>query len=222
MNGLAFTSAGPIHAPTAAAWRDPLDRREWVVRHVPHREALELIAEHHYAAGGPNTSVAAVGLYHRGGDELLGAALWLPPIITAARKAAPGDPHAVLSLSRLACAPTAPKNAASFLIGNSVPLLPERYRVLLTFADEAFGHVGGIYQATNWEYAGTTAPRPVWRLAGRVISPKRGPRTLTAAELRSEGAEIVTRSRKHRYVLHRGRPMRRHPTYPQRTALTRP
>lgn len=211
---LCFTPQGAAHA--VPAWRDPLDRREWLVRPVPHRDALALIAEHHYAHGGPNTSVCALGLFHRDGSELLGAALWLPPIIAAARKVEPAAPHSVLGLSRLVCAPAAPKNAASFLIGGSMPLLPDRYQVLLTFADEAYGHVGGIYQATNWAYAGPTPPRPVWTLDGQVISPKRGPRTLSRQELLERGARLVGRSRKHRYVLRRGRAPEQRPTYPKR------
>lgn len=217
MSGLAFTASGPIHA--TGEWRDPLDRREWEVRLVPHRRALAFVSEHHYSRGGPNTSVAAVGLYHREGAELLGAALWLPPIVTAARHVEPDRPHDVLALSRLAVAPGCPKNAASHLIGRCLSLLPERWATLLTFADEAFGHVGGIYQATNWAYAGVTAPRPVWRLGGRVVSPKRGPKTLTAAQMLDAGAELAGTSRKHRYVLRRGEPMRRHPTYPKRHPL---
>lgn len=215
---LAFTSAGPVHADRAA-WRDPLDRREWHVRPVPHRDALGFIRENHYAAGGPNTSVAALGLYHRGGDQLLGAALWLPPIITAARHVEPRRPHSVIGLSRLACSPIAPKNAASFLIAGCVEHLPDRYETLLTFADEALGHVGGIYQATNWDYAGATRPQPVWRLDGRIVSRKRGPRTLTTEQLLEEGARMIARTRKHRYVLRRGVPMRRHPAYPKRPPL---
>lgn len=211
---LCFTPSGAMHL--MPGWRDPLDRHEWLVRPVPHRAALALITEHHYAGGGPNTSVLAAGLYHRDGSELLGAALWLPPIITAARRVEPQHPHDVLALSRLAVAPGCPKNAASYLIGNSLPLLPERWGVLLTFADEAFGHVGGIYQATNWAHAGTTTPRPVWMLDGQMISPKRGPRTLNHTEMLELGARISTRSRKHRYVLRRGQAPRQRPTYPKR------
>lgn len=218
MSGLAFTPSGPLHI-AAPLWRDPLDRDEWLVRPVKHREALALISDLHYSGGGPNTSVAALGLYHQEGSELLGAALWLPPIITAARTVEPERPHGVLSLSRLAVHPDAPKNAASFLIGACQRHLDERWETLLTFADEAVGHVGGIYQATNWDYAGVTAPRPVWRLGGRIVSPKRGPRTLTHAQMLDEGAELVSRSRKHRYVLRRGQPMRRHPAYPKRVPL---
>lgn len=215
--GLCFTAEGPVHA-VGAAWRDPLDRHEWVVHRIRHREALRFIAEHHYARGGPNTSVVALGLYHRGGGELLGAALWLPPIIAAARHVAPSGPHGVLGLSRLAVHPSCPKNAASFLVGGCIALLPDRYPVLLTFADEAFGHVGGIYQATNWGYAGATRALPVWRRDGRVVSPKRGPVTLRVAAMRAEGAEVVQRARKHRYVLDRRVRLREHPVYPKRGA----
>lgn len=214
---LAFTSAGAKHA--TCTWRDPLDRNEWIVRPVPHATAVSLIQEHHYAHGGPNTSVAALGLYHRDGDQLFGAALWLPPIITAARRANPNGPHAVLALSRLACVPDAPKNAASFLIANGIRLLPDRYRTLLTFADEAQGHLGGIYQATNWAYAGATAPRAVWRRGERLVSPKRGPRTLTARQMLDEGCVLIARSRKHRYVMHRGMPAAQRPMYPKAAGI---
>lgn len=215
--GLFFTPSGAVHA-AGLPWRDPLDRREWVVRPVLHRDALAVMREHHYSGGGPNTSVAALGLYHRAGSDLFGAAIWLPPIITAARSVEADSPHSVLSLSRLAVLPGVPKNAASFLIAGCLPFLPERYGVLLTFADEAQGHVGGIYQATNWQYGGVTRSRPVWRRGGRLVSPKRGPRTLSASQMVEEGAVLVSRSRMHRYVFRRGVPMRTHPAYPKAAA----
>lgn len=215
--GLFFTASGAAHAP-GQPWRDPLDRREWIVRPIPHRDALALITEHHYAGGGPRTSAAALGLYHRGGSDLLGAALWVPPVIGAAKHLRPEAPHSVLGLSRLALAPECPKNAASYLISACLPHLPDRYQTLLTYADEAAGHVGGIYQATNWDYAGATIATPVWRVGDRQVSNKRGQRTLSRADLLAEGAVMVGRSRKHRYVLRRGVPMRQHPTYPKAAA----
>lgn len=214
---LLFTGAGAFHGEPAP-WADPLDRREWLVRAVPHRVALDFIAEHHYARGGPKTGVAGFALFHRGDAVPYGAALWVPPIIGAAKHIQPDDPHAVLGLPRLAVAPGCPKNAASFLIGGCVPELPDRYGTLLTYADEAQGHVGGIYQATNWDYAGVTASMPLWRRDGRQVSNKRGPKTLTHEQLRAEGAELVQRSRKHRYVLRLGQRMRAHPVYPKREA----
>src|SRR5690606_40873349 len=102
---------GPVSVPTAP-WADPLDKREWVVRDIPHRDAVAFITEHHYAKGAANTSVARYGLYQQEGGELLGAILYMPPPGQAAKAANPDCPERVLALSRLAIAPAAPKNAA--------------------------------------------------------------------------------------------------------------
>lgn len=163
---LAIDMNGPI-AVTAAPWADPLDKREWLVREIPHREAVEFIAQHHYARGAANTSVARYGLYHQGGSELLGAIIYMPPPGQAATAADPKHPERVLALSRLAIAPIAPRNAASHLISKSARMLPERYETIATWADTARGHVGTIYQAANWRYRGRQVVHPelIYRLA---------------------------------------------------------
>ena len=45
------------------------------------------------------------------------------------------------------------KNAASFLVGNSLKMLQAPCSVV-SYADSAHGHSGVIYQATNWIYTG--------------------------------------------------------------------
>lgn len=55
-------------------------------------------------------------------------------------------------LSRLVVQ-TTEKNAASFLIGNSLSLLPKPCAVV-SYADSEWGHSGIVYQATNWIYTG--------------------------------------------------------------------
>lgn len=46
------------------------------------------------------------------------------------------------------------KNAASFLIGNSLKMLNERHSAVISYADSSMGHCGIVYQATNWLYTG--------------------------------------------------------------------
>lgn len=214
---LAFTHTGPIHLPQELPWADPLDKSEWVVRPIDHRSAVKLVEEVHYAHGASNTSVARLGLYHAEGSELLGAMLWLPPVIGAAKSVHPENPHAVLSLHRLAIREECPHNSATFFIAKAIRLLDERWTKLLTYADSARGHHGGIYAGGNWDYDGPTAPRPYWKLNGQIISPKKGPKTLTAGEMRELGAEMIGRFSKHRYTLDRYH-MHAHPPrpYPKR------
>jgi hypothetical protein len=47
------------------------------------------------------------------------------------------------------------KNAASFLVGQSLHRL-EKPSAVVSYADEEWGHVGIVYQATNWLYTGAT------------------------------------------------------------------
>lgn len=48
------------------------------------------------------------------------------------------------------------KNAASFLVGNSLKLLEPKPCAVVSFADSEYNHCGFIYQATNWLYTGAT------------------------------------------------------------------
>jgi hypothetical protein len=60
----------------------------------------------------------------------------------------------LLELSRLVIQ-TKEKNAASFLIGNSLKKL-ESPCAIVSYADTAQNHCGIVYQATNWLYTGAT------------------------------------------------------------------
>jgi len=48
------------------------------------------------------------------------------------------------------------KNAASFLISQSLKLLSNKPCAIISYADSAHGHSGIVYQATNWIYTGST------------------------------------------------------------------
>lgn len=59
----------------------------------------------------------------------------------------------VVELNRLCCEST--KNVASTLVGRAIRMLPEP-SIVVSYADTAQGHVGYIYQATNFIYTGMT------------------------------------------------------------------
>src|SRR5690606_12620781 len=48
------------------------------------------------------------------------------------------------------------KNAASFLVGNSLKLLEPKPCAVVSYADMQQHHCGIVYQATNWIYTGST------------------------------------------------------------------
>lgn len=51
---------------------------------------------------------------------------------------------------------TTERNAASFLVGRSLKMLPGQPCAVVSYADSEWGHAGIIYQATNWLYTGAT------------------------------------------------------------------
>ena len=59
-----------------------------------------------------------------------------------------------IELTRLWCVNSAPRNTESKIISQSLKLLPQEIKLVVSFSDEAEGHCGIIYQATNWYYLG--------------------------------------------------------------------
>jgi len=175
---------------------------DWVVRPIDLKEGRQFIEAYHYAGGASNTAVAVHGLFRYGQGELLGVAWWLPPTEPAARFAS-ADWRNVLSLSRFVIADCVPKNAATFIQARSIRLLPARWSVLLTYADEWRKHTGHIYRIAGWQPVGMTRRKPVYMLDGKMISPKAGPKTRTHAEMLEMGAVVVARSRKYRFRFER-------------------
>lgn len=183
---------------------DSLKVGDWVVRQTAHSEAVSFIRKHHYSKSCPRVRVYTFGLFR---EVLLtpikGASVWLPPLPAVGAAVFPeGDPHRVLSLSRLAVAPEVPRNAASFLIGRSIREIKrdKNWDCLVTYADTRMGHEGGIYKATNWEYMGLTPPTRCWVEpgTGRQVSLK-STHNRTREEMKNLGYEMIGKFPKHRF-----------------------
>lgn len=180
-----------------------LKKEDYEVRTVELAICQEKVAKHHYAKTGSNTAVFRHGLFHRERpDECLGIAWWIPPTKAAALANYPANWKAVLVLSRLVVDPGVPKNAASFLIMQSVRLIRKdsRWEYLLTYADEWQQHSGAIYKATNWASRGKTTPEATWQDSeGRMVARKAGPHTRTKQEMLDLGHRMIGRYSRHRF-----------------------
>lgn len=64
----------------------------------------------------------------------------------------------VLELNRLVINSNSPKNSASFLIWNSLKLLPKD-KIIVSYADRWQNHNWYVYQATNFLYTWASKPR---------------------------------------------------------------
>lgn len=120
--------------------------------------------------------------------------------------------HNVYELNRLWVAEDVPKNGESFLVGNSIKDLDKE--IIVSFSDTSVGHVGYIYQATNFLYCGLSARFRDVRVKGKegqhIASFAHGMTNEQVIEkYGAENVYFVERPRKHRYVYFNASPKRK-------------
>jgi hypothetical protein len=132
----------------------------------------------------------AYGLYEQ--NHLIGVVTYGAPASPHLARGICGEEHAldVLELNRL-CLERNEKNLASILVSRSMKLLPQP-KIIVSYADTKQGHIGYVYQATNFFYTGLSAKRkdPVGFDTSGGGKHSRG----------HWGKDLVDRPRKHRYV----------------------
>ena len=130
------------------------------------RVAKVLIVCHHYLHTLPGATAMAFGVLLDG--RLLGAlTLGAGPsnVFRFVERATPRD---CITLTRLWLSDELPPNAESRFIGIVLRNLAHHtdLKFVVSYADPAAGHVGTIYQASNWLYLGMSQATPLYRLDG--------------------------------------------------------
>lgn len=171
------------------------------IKQIDYATAMSVVVEKHYLHR-PAPCSKAFGLFNPDG-LLVGVVCYGTPSSAPLRRGIAGIEHAnnVIELTRLWVDDSVPRNGESFLIGNTVKLAGKEF--VVSFADTEQGHVGTVYQASNWLYTGLSAKRSNWVVEGldkhcQTIADK-----YTSAELKAQFGEhfkLVPRSRKHRYI----------------------
>lgn len=111
------------------------------------------------------------------------------------------ESHCVSELTRLWVDDSVPKNGESFLVGNTISRVPKE--IIVSFADSSVGHLGTIYQATNFIYTGLSDKHTEWRLKDKSLHSRSLWRELTLGELKEKYGDLLflaERPRKHRYI----------------------
>lgn len=123
---------------------------------IKSEETYPWLLEKHYAKRIPSISFA-FGLYNA--NELIGVVTYGMPASPFLCIGICGEKNrdAVIELNRL-CLDSNKKNQASFLVANSIKMLPKP-KIVVSYADTAMGHIGYVYQATNFLFTGTTKER---------------------------------------------------------------
>lgn len=129
------------------------------VRKITYEETKPFILSIHYARRMPCVQYA-FGLFNDG--KLIGVITYGQPASPSLCKGIAGEENKknVLELNRLVILPEENgENRASYLISKSLKLLPSRH-FIVSYADVGgWGHIGYVYQATNFLYTGMTKAR---------------------------------------------------------------
>jgi hypothetical protein len=176
------------------------------VKQVSRMECSKYILEIHYAKRFPSITYA-FGLFN--GGKLIGVVTYGTPPSSTLRKGVAGDEYKsdVLELNRL-CLLNNGKNEASFLVGNSLKMLPKN-KIIVSFADISQQHKGFVYQACNFLYCGLSAKRTDWKVRGKehlhgqtIADEFRGVKNRSKAMREKYGDDfyLAPRPRKHRYI----------------------
>lgn len=119
---------------------------------IEYKQAMEWCLNKHYARRKPMYQFA-FGLLEDG--LIQGIIVYGRPPVQIEKSVFIGDigsDFKVYELTRLVIQ-TKTKNAASYLIGNSLKMLPKN-NIVVSYADSEMKHCGIVYQATNWIYTG--------------------------------------------------------------------
>jgi|TARA_R110000744_G_scaffold371556_1_gene482631 hypothetical protein len=121
----------------------------------------------------------------------------------------------VIELNRLCINETAPKNSASFLVGRSLRSLNDW--AIVSYADGAMGHVGYVYQATNFIYCGSAKShdKEYW-IDGKWVHAKvLTNKGISAPSLYAKENNIITKAPqpKHRYIFFGNKNLKKHLKY---------
>lgn len=182
----------------------------FAVERIASNLAHPFLLDIHYAGRIPSISYC-YGLWREG--VLAGVVTYGKPPAAPQRTGVCGVDMAgrVLELNRL-CLLDNRKNEASSLVGASLRLLP-RPSIVISYADPDQGHVGYIYQATNFIYCGLTEKRSEWKIKGQehlhsqtIADRYRGHKKPSEAIRAEHGDDfyLKDRPRKHRYIYFTG------------------
>jgi hypothetical protein len=169
------------------------------------KETYDWLLNVHYAKRIPQI-MKAFGLYDD--DKLVGVVTYGIPASPSLCMGICGKEYSeiVLELNRL-CLLDNHKNLASKLVSGSIKQLPKP-TIVVSYADNKQGHVGYVYQATNFLYTGLSEKRVDWAVKGlehkhsKTISD--GMTLEKIKEKYGDDFYHIERSRKHRYIIFHG------------------
>ena len=190
---------GPGSTPRAAL-------QSLMVRPIPLAMAKELLIREHYLRSFPGGTHLAFGVFME--QRLLGALSLGAGPANAYALVEGAEPQDCFSLTRLWLSDELPPNSESRVLGFTLRALKRhtQLKFLITYADPAQGHLGYIYQSTNWIYVGLSQATPLYDIGdgrlyhSRTLSQIYGTHSLKYLRDHGVQASLVAQTPKHRYA----------------------
>ena len=179
-------------------------REQYDIEKISYEVAMDIVVANHYLHRKCPVS-QAFGLVDKRDRRVVGVVTYgVSPSSTLLKGiCGPEEMYNVYELNRLWVEDSVPKNGESYLVGNTMKLLDRE--IIVSFADTLQGHVGYIYQASNFIYTGLSAKFKDPKVKGRENQHHATyANGLTNQQVIDKfGAEnvyFVERPRKHRYI----------------------
>ena len=200
------TDMVPTHGVVADDQIQQIPIREIRVAPVHLLIAGLILKRHHYLHSVPGGSFLAFGIFWQ--EYLLGAATFGAGPANVHRLVDGATPRDGVTLTRLWLSDVLPRNSESRAIGMLLRALRRNtdLKFLVSYADPKQGHLGIIYQATNWLYTGLSDAMPTYDLGDGIIRHSRSLSQIFGTRSRkhfaSKGIDLqsIPQPAKHRYV----------------------
>lgn len=176
----------------------------YCIREIDYKTVMDVVEKYHYLKRKTSYS-HAFGLFEKETGVLVGVVNYGVPASSTLLKGICGEDemHNIYELNRLWLEDSVPRNGESFLIANTIKLLDKE--IIVSYADTSQGHLGYVYQATNFHYTGLSAKFSDYVVKGKEHMHRATyAYSMTVDELKETYGEDnvyrMERPRKHRYV----------------------
>jgi len=174
---------------------------------IPLVVAKKIIVQNHYLHSLPGGTMLCFGVLLHG--KLLGALALGAGSFSAHSLVAGAKRDDCISLTRLWLSDELPHNAESRVIGIVLRSLRRSttLKFVVAYSDPTAGHIGYVYQASNWLYTGLSSAAPMYNFGDGIVRHSRsvgqiyGSHSIRRFALSGVNVELVMPPAKHRYVI---------------------
>lgn len=145
-----------------------MEIKRMVVSLCARNEIKEFIECNHYS-GSINGCITDYCFKLEYDGRLIGACFYGRMAMANQWKRFSDSPDSVIELRRLCCIDDTPRNTESFFIGATLRWLRKNtpLSIVVSYADQEYGHAGTIYKASNFSYIGFSPGAKVIHFNGR-------------------------------------------------------